>query len=87
MNIINWPNVLGTIATLIGITLVIVIFNLICRDHHVNRYYLTQYNNVLVIKANIEWMEDEAIVLDRCISYDSAIAITTKLNQSLSKNK
>jgi hypothetical protein len=87
MNIINWPNVLGTIATMIGVAIIVIFFNLICREHHVEQYYLTQYNNVLVIKADIEWMEDEAIVLDRCISYDSAIALTKKLNQSLTKNK
>jgi xanthine/uracil permease len=87
MKVINWPNVLGTIATLIGVALITVLFNTICREHHVERYYLTQHTNVLVIKADIDWMEDEKILLDRNISYDSAVALTIKLNQSLTKNK
>lgn len=68
-------------------TLVFFIISVIAilSDHSVKNYYLSNINNELTISKDINWQPDETIELDRSITYDQAIELINKLNESLKK--
>lgn len=56
-----------------------------CQDHKVEGYYISGdgEGNGLSIMADIDWLMDIEISLDRNISYSEAIQLCSDMNKSL----
>ena len=84
----NWENIIGT-WLLIAVTSMssIGVYSLF-QSHKVTHYYITSDNNrdgdhELSITGNIEWGEDEELILDRNITYEEAIKLCSEMNKKL----
>lgn len=81
----DWEDTYSVCILAIGIVLAVYIFMMIFSDHRIRSYYLDTYNNKLVIRADINWQEDQVIELDRTVSYNEAIDMIERLNKTLIK--
>lgn len=81
----NWDVVLAYLFILFCFVFSVIFIIASVSDHSVKSYYLSNINNELGISKEINWQFDETIELDRSITYDQAIELMNKLNESLKK--
>jgi hypothetical protein len=69
------------------LAIIVLVFTYWFSSKTVEGYYLVTKDKVPYIIVNINWSEDRRLELDRDISYDAAVELTKKLNESITKNK
>ena len=82
---LNWENMFMGLLFSFVLNLLAIITMVTFTDKKVRSYYLVSKIGGLSIMADIDYMEDKSLELDRSISYNEAIEMVDKLNKSLNK--
>jgi len=81
----NWNDTITFLAILLGVVVITLSLTALCSDHSIKRYYLSGGDNGrLAICKDIDWYPDGgSIALDRSVTYDQAIELVKKLNETI----
>ena len=77
----DWEDTGFTILSIAVLLFISTIWTLVTADHKVRFYYLsgTYSETVFRIKGDIDWAEDNTILLDRTVTFDEALQMVEKL--------
>jgi len=80
---LTWENAfMGLVFAFCGWVFTMIVLSTTAK-HDVRGYYLDEYNGKLSVRLDIDWQEDECILLDRSITYDEAISMVERLNKTI----
>lgn len=78
-----WVEMFYAISVISIGTLLVFFFIAIFSTKEIKGYYLSDFEGGLQIMCDIEWIPDNSIRIDRSITYDEAINMVEKLNNTL----
>ena len=78
-----WEEMLAAIGILSLAAFSVFFFIAIFSTKEIKGYYLDDTDGSLNISIDINWMPDKSISLDRAITYDEAIEMVERLNNTL----
>lgn len=83
----RWNNIWNMFALMACASILTLLLVLAFSTRYTKAYSLgsSQRGNGLIINKEIEWGEDDEIVLDRTISYSQAIGMVDSLNKTIKK--
>lgn len=80
----DWEDTWLSIFAIFTVLFTFLLFKFFTADHIVRYYYLTGgFTNTLIIRADIDYGEDQSIILDRSITYEQAVDMVERLNGTL----
>ena len=86
----NLPEKIVTYSCIVlFLSLIFILIFGACQDHKVEGYYISgdgKEGNGLSITADIDWLMDVEISLDRNISYSETIQLCSDMNKSLKES-
>lgn len=81
----DWEDTAFSAVLVIALLIASILWNLTTADHKVRFYYLsgTYSDTTLRIRGDIDWGEDETILLDRTVTFEQGLKMVEELNTNL----